>query len=63
MNAVRALRREVERLKALEEPRRVPADRLEFARRLGIVPDPWQADLLRSDVDRVLLNCCRQAGK
>lgn len=60
---VAALRREVERLKALEEPRRVPTDRLEFARRLGIVPDPWQEDLLRSDAMRVLLNCSRQAGK
>ncbi len=30
---------------------------------LGIAPDPWQADLLRSNADRVLLNCSRQAGK
>ncbi len=26
-------------------------------------PDPWQADFLRSDARRVLLNCSRQAGK
>jgi phage FluMu gp28-like protein len=29
----------------------------------GITPDPWQADLLRSDADRVLMLCSRQAGK
>jgi hypothetical protein len=26
-------------------------------------PDPWQTDLLRSDADRILLLCSRQAGK
>lgn len=34
-----------------------------FARRLGIIPDPWQADVLRSRSDRMLLNCSRQSGK
>jgi hypothetical protein len=29
----------------------------------GMTPDPWQADLLRSEADRVLLLCSRQAGK
>jgi hypothetical protein len=29
----------------------------------GLTPDPWQRDLLRSKDPRVLLNCCRQAGK
>jgi Terminase large subunit, T4likevirus-type, N-terminal len=29
----------------------------------GITPDEWQADLLRSDADRVLMLCSRQAGK
>jgi hypothetical protein len=28
-----------------------------------MTPDPWQADLLRTDHDRILLCCCRQAGK
>jgi len=28
-----------------------------------LVPDPWQADVLRSNTKRLLLNCCRQAGK
>jgi hypothetical protein len=38
-------------------------DRVSFAEKLGIVPDAWQEDLLRSSSDRVLLNCCRQSGK
>jgi hypothetical protein len=38
-------------------------DRLTFASELGIEPDPWQRDLLLSDGDRILLNCCRQSGK
>jgi hypothetical protein len=29
----------------------------------GLMPDPWQRELLRSTAPRVLLNCCRQAGK
>lgn len=29
----------------------------------GMEPDPWQGDLLRSESDRVLLLCSRQAGK
>jgi hypothetical protein len=32
-------------------------------RRLGLEPDPWQADVLESDHPRMLLNCCRQGGK
>lgn len=31
--------------------------------RLGIIPDEWQARVLRSDSRRLLLNCTRQAGK
>jgi hypothetical protein len=38
-------------------------DRVAFARALGIQPDAWQEDLLRSTSDRVLLNCSRQSGK
>ncbi|MFO0964656.1 MAG: terminase family protein [Gemmataceae bacterium] len=30
---------------------------------LGLAPDPWQADVLNSGHPRILLNCCRQAGK
>jgi hypothetical protein len=29
----------------------------------GIVPDEWQAELLRSEHDRILMLCSRQAGK
>ena len=29
----------------------------------GFALDAWQAEVLRSDADRVLLNCCRQSGK
>jgi hypothetical protein len=38
-------------------------DRVSFAQRAGLEPDPWQRDLLESSSDRVLLNCCRQSGK
>lgn len=35
-----------------------------FARKaLGFTPDSWQAEFLRSDSKRILLNCSRQAGK
>jgi hypothetical protein len=37
--------------------------RVAFVRALGLEPDPWQQDFLRSTSDRVLLNCCRQSGK
>jgi hypothetical protein len=48
---------------ALREDLRLALDRVSFAEKLGIVPDGWQEDLLRSTSDRVLLNCCRQSGK
>ncbi len=38
-------------------------DRVAFAEALGLDPDPWQRDLLRSSSDRVILNCSRQSGK
>jgi Terminase large subunit, T4likevirus-type, N-terminal len=38
-------------------------DRVAFAFKLGLGPDPWQEELLRASSDRVLLNCCRQSGK
>lgn len=34
-----------------------------FMQRLGLMPDPWQASLLRSAAQRFLLLCTRQAGK
>src|SRR5215207_6654732 len=42
---------------------RVPADPVEFARKLGMDPDPWQQRALRSAHPRMLLNCSRQSGK
>ena len=47
----------------LREDLRLALDRSSFAREVGIEPDPWQEDLLRSSSDRVLLNCSRQSGK
>src|SRR5207245_534015 len=37
-----------------------PADLMRAA---GLTPDPWQAGLLRSSAERMLLLCSRQAGK
>jgi hypothetical protein len=48
---------------SLAEDLKLALDRVSFAERLGIEPDPWQSELLRSSSDRVLLNCCRQSGK
>jgi hypothetical protein len=47
----------------LKDDLRLALDRVAFAEELGIVPDPWQRDLLRSPSNRVLLNCSRQSGK
>jgi hypothetical protein len=34
-----------------------------FSAEAGLVPDSWQARLLRSNAQRILLNCSRQSGK
>jgi hypothetical protein len=47
----------------LRDDLRLALDRVAFAKKLGIVPDPWQEEFLRSSADRVLLNCSRQSGK
>src|SRR5215203_2601297 len=47
----------------LRDDLRLALDRVAFAEKLGIVPDGWQEDFLRSSADRVLLNCSRQSGK
>ena len=47
----------------LAEDLRLALDRVAFAEYLGVEPDDWQRDLLRSDADRRLLNCARQSGK
>ncbi len=38
-------------------------DPVRLAERVGVWPDPWQADVLRSASPRLLLNCSRQSGK
>jgi len=38
-------------------------DPVQLSRAIGIDPDPWQAELLRSTAPRQLLNCSRQSGK
>ncbi len=60
-----SLKADIKRLRERRSSRRrdIPEDRPEFACSLGIVPDPWQMQLLRSGVPRVLLNCARQSGK
>jgi hypothetical protein len=42
---------------------RLALDRVSFARKVGLEPDPWQERLLRSSSGRILLNCSRQSGK
>src|SRR5262249_9654831 len=46
---------------SLFDSSRPPA--VQVMRNLGLEPDPWQIDVLESDHPRLLLNCCRQAGK
>jgi Terminase large subunit, T4likevirus-type, N-terminal len=48
---------------SLAEDLKLALDRVSSARTLGLEPDGWQEELLRSTSDRVLLNCCRQSGK
>jgi hypothetical protein len=48
---------------SLADDLKLALDRVFFAKKLGLEPDPWQEDLLRSTSERVLLNCCRQSGK
>ena len=43
------------------QPARPPAVR--DLRSLGLEPDPWQVEVLEAGHPRLLLNCCRQAGK
>jgi hypothetical protein len=65
-----ALARELARLKTLVRLRRpsptlelLKADPANLLALAGRPPDPWQARLLRSQARRMLILCCRQAGK
>ena len=48
---------------SLADDLRAGLDRVSFARTLGLEPDPWQEDLLRSEARRIILNASRQSGK
>ena len=61
-----ALAKEIRRVREqirVPELGRVPADPVEFARSVGIEPDPWQQDILLSTHPRKILCCGRQTGK
>jgi hypothetical protein len=64
---ITTLRRELDRLRATSETNpvldRLRADPARIFSQAGLTPDPWQARLLRSSSDRLLLLCSRQAGK
>jgi hypothetical protein len=38
-------------------------DPVALASKIGMEPDPWQEQVMRSTSSRLLLNCCRQSGK
>ena len=50
-------------MKSLITDLKLAADPVEFAKMLGITPDPWQAEVLRYTGNKLLLNCSRQSGK
>jgi hypothetical protein len=63
MNWRRRLARVQAKLHARQAPL-VTSDAVALWRRLdGTEPDPWQAEVLRGEDPRVLLNCSRQSGK
>src|SRR6516225_6153070 len=48
----------------LEETAKFPTEfSPTWTRLLGYAPDPWQIEVLELGSKRLLLNCCRQAGK
>ncbi len=51
------------RVPVLEDPDVDPIARLDFARAAAFEPDPWQAGVLESEARKILMLCCRQAGK
>ena len=62
---------DIKREESIGRPKRLPrcgkADELDAAewvrQKLGITPDPLQAEVLRTSTKRGMLNCCRQWGK
>ncbi len=55
---ISAVRRAIERRQTLESK-----DAVAFARRAGLEPDPWQAEVLRSTAREMILLASRQSGK
>jgi hypothetical protein len=47
----------------LREDLALATNRVAFTCRLGVEPAEWQQRILRSEADRVLLNCSRQSDK
>lgn len=41
----------------------MPSPAVQLMGNLGLAPDPWQIEVLQGNHQRLLLNCCRQAGK
>jgi hypothetical protein len=60
---LRELERARQELRALTLRDAMPRDPVALAEALGLVPDEWQRQVLRSTSRRLLLNCCRQSGK
>jgi Terminase large subunit, T4likevirus-type, N-terminal len=61
-----ALERELRRLESRQQlsfQNDIPAYPVEFAKSVGITPDPWQIQVLASDHPRKILCCGRQTGK
>jgi hypothetical protein len=46
-----------------DKPRIPTPPAVDLMRHLGMEPDPWQLEVLEAGHSRLLLNCCRQAGK
>ena len=46
-----------------EQTLKLMLDPGEILRAQGMQPDPWQSDFLLSSAPRIMLNCCRGAGK
>jgi hypothetical protein len=69
--SARQLLRKIDRLEALADRRdqdpgvldELRADPLRLLTKANITPDPWQAGVLQSSADRLLLLASRQAGK
>jgi cytochrome c-type biogenesis protein CcmE len=61
-----ALLKEIRRVRdtLMSSPRsEISTDPVEFATSVGIIPDPWQIEVLASDHPRKILCCGRQTGK